>query len=40
MDFSTHLWTSAVVFASTDRSKGAKGLSAFVVPMDTPGVTI
>ena len=29
-----------VCFASTDRSKGAKGLSAFVVPMDTPGVTI
>ena len=27
-------------FASTDRSKGHKGLSAFVVPMDTPGVTI
>jgi acyl-CoA dehydrogenase len=31
-------WT--VVFASTDKSKGHKGLSAFVVPMDTPGVTI
>jgi acyl-CoA dehydrogenase len=31
-------WT--VVFASTDRSKGHRGLSAFVVPMDTPGVTI
>jgi len=29
-----------VCFASTDRSKGHKGLSAFVVPMDTPGVTI
>ena len=29
-----------VCFASTDRSKGAKGLTAFVVPMDTPGVTI
>ncbi len=29
-----------VVFASTDRSKGHKGLSAFVVPMDADGVTI
>ena len=29
-----------VVFASTDRSKGHRGLSAFVVPMDTDGVTI
>ncbi len=29
-----------VVFASTDRSKGHKGLSAFVVPMDAEGVTI
>ena len=29
-----------VCFASTDRSKGAKGLTAFVVPMDAPGVTI
>jgi acyl-CoA dehydrogenase len=28
------------VFASTDKSKGHKGLSAFVVAMDTPGVTI
>jgi alkylation response protein AidB-like acyl-CoA dehydrogenase len=25
------------VFASTDRSKGAKGISCFVVPADTPG---
>jgi acyl-CoA dehydrogenase len=31
-------WT--VVFASTDRSKGHRGLSAFVVPMNTDGVTI
>jgi acyl-CoA dehydrogenase len=31
-------WT--VVFASTDRSKGHRGLSAFVVPMDADGVTI
>jgi acyl-CoA dehydrogenase len=30
----------SVVFASTDRSKGHKGLSAFVVPMDAEGVTI
>jgi acyl-CoA dehydrogenase len=31
-------WT--VVFAKTDVSKGHHGLSAFVVPMDAPGVTI
>src|SRR5688572_27463045 len=31
-------WT--VVFAKTDASKGHQGLSAFVVPMDAPGVTI
>jgi acyl-CoA dehydrogenase len=31
-------WT--VVFAKTDPSMGHKGLSAFVVPMDAPGVTI
>jgi acyl-CoA dehydrogenase len=30
----------SVVFASTDRSKGHRGLSAFVVPMDAEGVTI
>ncbi len=29
-----------VIFASTDRDRGARGLSAFIVPMDTPGVTI
>jgi acyl-CoA dehydrogenase len=29
-----------VVFASTDRSKGHKGLSAFVVPADADGVTV
>ncbi len=29
-----------VCFASTDRAQGHRGLSAFVVPMDTPGVTI
>jgi len=31
-------WT--VVFAKTDPRAGHKGMSAFVVPMDTPGVTI
>jgi acyl-CoA dehydrogenase len=31
-------WT--VVFAKTDPSKGHRGMSAFVVPMDLPGVTI
>src|SRR5438034_6023834 len=31
-------WT--VVFAKTDPAKGHRGLSAFVVPMDAPGVTI
>ena len=30
----------SVVFASTDRSKGHRGLSAFVVPMDAGGVSI
>jgi len=30
----------SVVFASTDRSKGHKGLSAFVVPMDADGVAM
>ena len=29
-------WT--VVFAKTDPSKGHRGISAFIVPMDTPGV--
>ncbi|MDQ2982506.1 MAG: acyl-CoA dehydrogenase family protein [Actinomycetota bacterium] len=31
-------WT--VVFAKTDPSKGHKGISAFIVPMDTPGVRL
>jgi acyl-CoA dehydrogenase len=31
-------WT--VVFAKTDPDSGARGISAFVVPMDTPGVFI
>ena len=30
----------SVVFASTDRSKGHRGLSAFIVPMDADGVTV
>jgi acyl-CoA dehydrogenase len=30
----------SVVFASTDRSQGHRGLSAFIVPMDADGVTI
>src|SRR5215208_2476974 len=31
-------WT--VVFAKTDQAKGHRGLSAFIVPMDAPGVTV
>jgi acyl-CoA dehydrogenase len=31
-------WT--VVFALTDKERGHRGMSAFVVPMDAPGVTI
>jgi acyl-CoA dehydrogenase len=31
-------WT--VVFAKSDPAKGHRGISAFIVPMDTPGVTI
>ena len=27
-----------IVFAMTDKSKGSKGLSAFIVPKDTPGI--
>ena len=30
----------SVVFASTDRSRGHRGLSAFVVPMDSEGVVV
>ncbi len=29
-----------VIFASTDKNRGARGLSAFIVPMETPGVKI
>ncbi len=29
-----------VIFASTDKSRGARGLTAFIVPMDTPGITV
>src|ERR671923_1203092 len=29
-----------VVFASTDKAKGHRGLSAFIVPTDLPGVTV
>jgi acyl-CoA dehydrogenase len=31
-------WT--IVFAKTDPAKGHRGISAFIVPMDAPGVTI
>lgn len=34
--FSSH----CIVFAMTDKSIGTKGISAFVVPLDSPGVTI
>ncbi len=30
----------AIVFAKTDPAKGHRGISAFIVPMDTPGVEI
>jgi acyl-CoA dehydrogenase len=29
-----------VIFASTDASRGARGLSAFIVPMKLPGITV
>jgi acyl-CoA dehydrogenase len=29
-----------VVFASTEKNRGARGLSAFILPMDTPGVSV
>merc|ERR1719482_1213432 len=35
-----HAAQAAVVFATSDKSKKHKGISAFVVPMDAPGVTV
>lgn len=35
-----HQSKGIVVFATTDKSKKHKGISAFVVPMDTPGVSL
>ncbi len=32
--------SSLVIFASTDKSKGSRGLSAFLVPGDTPGLSV
>lgn len=29
-----------VIFASTDKTRGLRGLTAFIVPMDLPGVTV
>jgi acyl-CoA dehydrogenase len=29
-----------VIFASTDKTRGARGLTAFIVPMDLPGITV
>ncbi len=29
-----------VIFASTDKERGARGLSAFIIPMDLPGVSV
>ncbi len=31
---------AAVVFATTDRSKKHKGISAFIVPSDAPGFSL
>lgn len=31
---------TGVIFATTDPTRGARGLSAFIVPMDTPGVKV
>lgn len=30
----------SVVFASTDKTRGTRGLSAFIIPMDLPGITV
>jgi len=35
-----HESSAAIVFASTDKSLKAKGISAFVVPMDAPGFSL
>lgn len=35
-----HTADYALVFAKTDPSKGAKGISAFVIPTNTPGFTV
>jgi acyl-CoA dehydrogenase len=32
--------TLYIVFASTDPDKGARGISAFIVPRETPGITV
>lgn len=32
--------TAGVFFAHTDKTKGHKGITAFLVPLDTPGVEI
>ena len=32
--------TGAVIFAKTDPDRGAKGVSAFMVPLDSPGVSL
>lgn len=29
-----------VIFASTDKTRGARGLTAFIVPMDLPGISV
>ncbi len=30
----------SVIFASTDKNRGTRGLSAFIIPMDLPGITV
>jgi len=32
--------STGVIFASTDKTRGARGLTAFIIPMDSPGVTV
>jgi acyl-CoA dehydrogenase len=31
---------TGVIFASTDKTRGARGLTAFIVPMDLPGISV